>query len=255
MTNWGVHPYTFAPKEETFTFLENVLTEVCRLFPSTLIHIGGDEAPKTQWQQSPFAQQVMHREGLKDEEALQSWFIRRIETFLASKGRRIVGWDEIQEGGLPKTATMMVWRDAKWARSALALGNDVVMANTSNTYLDYYQAPAASELAKGVEYESIGGFLPLEQVYAYEPDAVAASPGQERQILGTQGQLWTEYMQDIRKVEYMAFPRLSALAEVAWSPKAARDFNGFLQRSPTQYQRFDALGLDYFRAPAASTGE
>jgi hexosaminidase len=246
MTTWGVHPYTFAPKEETFKFLENVLTEVCKLFPSTIIHIGGDEAPKTQWQQSAFAQQVMRREGLKDEQELQSWFISHIEKFLASKGRRIIGWDEIQEGGLPKTATMMVWRDAKWAHSALALGNNVVMATTSNTYLDYYQAPAASELAKGVEYENIGGFLPLEKVYAYEPDFVAESPEQEKQILGTQGQLWTEYIQDVRKLEYNAFPRLSALAEVAWSPKAARNYDDFLRRLPAQYQRFDAMGVNHF---------
>ncbi len=255
MTRWGVHPYTFAPKDETFTFLENVLTEVCTLFPSTIIHIGGDEAPKTQWQQSAFAQQVMRREGLKDEQELQSWFIGRIEKFLASKGRRIIGWDEIQEGGLPKTATMMVWRDAKWAQSALSLGNNVVMATTSHRYLDYYQAPAASELAKGVEYESIGGFLPLEKVYAYEPDFVAESPEQEKQILGTQGQLWTEYIQDIRKLEYLAFPRLSALAEVAWSPKAARSYDDFLQRLPTQFQRFDALGVNHYPDLPVKTGE
>jgi hexosaminidase len=255
MTNWGVHPYTFAPTDETFTFLENVLTEVCELFPSKIIHIGGDEAPKTQWQQSAFAQQVIQREGLKDEEGLQSWFIGRIEKFLATKGRRIIGWDEIQEGGLPKTATMMVWRDAKWAQSALSLGNNIVMATTSNTYFDYYQAPAASELAKGVEYESIGGLLPLEKVYAYEPDAVAESPEQEKQILGTQGQLWTEYIPDLKKLEYMAFPRLSALAEVAWSPRDARNYDDFLRRLPTQYERFDAMGVNHFPDVPARTGQ
>jgi hexosaminidase len=255
MTRWGVHPYIFAPKEETFRFLEDVLTEVCDLFPSKFIHIGGDEAPKDQWKKSPFAQEVMKREGLKDEHELQSWFIRRMEKFLASKGRRLVGWDEIQEGGLPKTATMMVWRDAKWAKHALVQGNDVVMATTSHTYLDYYQAPAALELAKGKEYEAIGGHLPLQKVYSYEPTFVAETPAQEKRILGTQGQLWAEYLKDMRKVEYMAFPRLSALAEVAWSPKTARDFDDFQQRLESQYQRFDALGLKYRRETSVKIGE
>lgn len=161
LTRWGVHPYTFAPTAETFAFLEDVLSEVLELFPSKYIHIGGDEAPKDQWKQSATAQAVMKREGLKDEHELQSWFIRRIEKFLSSKGRRLVGWDEIQEGGLPKSATMMVWRDSNWAKHALELGNQVVMAPTSHTYFDYYQEPSAQALAKGVEFEAIGGFLPI----------------------------------------------------------------------------------------------
>lgn len=254
MTRWGVHPYVFAPKEETFRFLEDVLTEVCELFPSKFIHIGGDEAPKDQWKKSPFAQSVIQREGLKDEHELQSWFIRRIEKFLATKGRRLVGWDEIQEGGLPETATMMVWRDAKWAKHALALGNDVVMATTSHTYLDYYQAPAAFELAKGLEYEAIGGFLPLEKVYSYNPTFVAENPAQEKQILGTQGQLWGEYFKDIRKAQYMAFPRLSALAEVAWTPQAARDFADFRRRLETHFVRLDQMGLRYHRDTSVELG-
>ncbi|MEK7780772.1 MAG: beta-N-acetylhexosaminidase [Verrucomicrobiota bacterium] len=255
ITRWGVYPYIFAPKEETFKFLEDVLTEVCELFPSKFIHIGGDEAPKTQWQKSPFAQQVMKREGLKDEHELQSWFIRRIEKFLALKDRHLIGWDEIQEGGLPKTATMMVWRDAKWAKHALSQGNDVVMATTSHTYLDYYQAPAATELAKGKEFEAIGGFLPLEKVYSYNPAFVAENPAQEKQILGTQCQLWAEYMKDFRKVEYMAFPRLAAVAEVAWSSQGARDFEGFRRRLEAQYQRYDKLGVQYHREAPTKSGE
>ena len=191
---------------------------------------------------------MIKREGLKDEHELQSWFIRRIEKFLATKDRRLIGWDEIQEGGLPKTATMMVWRDAKWAKHALAQGNDIVMATTSHTYLDYYQAPEATELANGNEFECIGGFLPLEKVYSYDPAFVAGSAAQEKQILGTQGQLWGEYMKDIRKAEYLALPRLSALAEVAWSPQAARSFPDFHRRLQTQYQRYDKLGVQYHRA-------
>jgi hexosaminidase len=252
MTRWGVHPYIFAPKEETLRFLEDVLTEVCDLFPSKFIHIGGDEAPKTQWQQSKSAQAVMRREGLKNEEELQSWFVRRIGKFLESKQRRLIGWDEIQEGGLPKTATMMVWRDAKWAKHALALGNNVVMATTSHTYLDYYQAPAAAELAKGKEFECIGGLLPLSKVYSYNPAFVAENPAQEKQILGTQGQLWGEYFKDRKKVEYMAFPRLSALAEVAWTPQAARNYDDFLRRLQTHYYRLDQCGLNYHRVATES---
>lgn len=251
VTHWGVQPYTFAPGEETFRFLENVLTEVCALFPSKYIHIGGDEAPKTQWEQSAFAQEVMNREGLKTEDELQSWFIRRIGTFLESKNRCLIGWDEIQEGGLPKAATMMVWRDAKWAKHALALGNDVVMATTSHTYLDYYQAKPETELAKGSEFEAIGGFLPLEKVYSYDPVSVADNPAQEKQILGTQGQLWGEYVKDINKAQYMAFPRVSAVAEIAWTSQANRNYEDFLRRLPTHLQRLDQMGVKCFRPDPA----
>ena len=245
MTRWGVHPYIFAPKEETFRFLEQVLTEVCAMFPSQFIHVGGDEAPKDQWHQSKFAQEVMKREGLKNEEELQSWFIRRIGKFLEAKGRRLIGWDEIQEGGLSKTATMMVWRDAKWARHALALGNDVVMATTSHTYIDYYQSKGESELAKGKEFEAIGGYLPLEKVYSYNPTFVVENPAQEKQVLGTQCQLWSEYLKDIKKVQYMAFPRVSALSEVAWTPQAAREYQDFVRRLPEQLQRLDQMGVNH----------
>jgi len=242
---WGVHYYIFAPKEETFKFIENVFAEVCKLFPSKYIHIGGDEAPKYQWQQSRFAQEVMKREGLKDEHELQSWFIRRVENILAAKGRRLIGWDEIQEGGLSKTATMMVWRDASWAKHALELGNDVVMATTSHTYFDYYQADPKSELAKGKEFEAIGGHLEIDKVYSYNPTFVASTPAQEKQILGTQFQLWSEYMKDTRKVQYMAFPRGSALAEVAWTPLAAKNYPDFQRRLTTHLQRLQQMGINH----------
>jgi hexosaminidase len=250
MTRWSVHPYVFAPKEETFRFLEDVLTEVCELFPSKYIHIGGDEAPKTQWRNSPFAQQVIRREGLKNEDELQSWFIKRIAKFLESKNRKLIGWDEIQEGGLPKTATMMVWRDEKWAKHALALGNSVVMATKSHLYFDYYQAPAAGELSKGKEYECIGGHLPLEQVYSYNPASVADNPTQEKQILGTQGQLWAEYLKDMKKVEYVAFPRLAALAEVAWTPLARKNYEDFSLRLVGVMKQYDGGHLNHY-TPAA----
>ena len=245
MTCWGVHPYTFAPKEETFRFLEDVLSEVCELFPSKFIHIGGDEAPKTQWQQSKFAQDLMRREGLKSEADLQSLFVRRIGTFLETKGRRLIGWEEIQNGGLPKSATLMVWREVKAAKHALTLGNEVVMATSADTYLDYYQAPAAAELAKGNEYEAIGGLLPLEMVYAYNPCFVAETPAQEQQILGTQAQLWSEYIKDTRKLQYMAFPRIAALAEVAWTPQALKNYPDFRLRLDGVMKHYDAGHLNH----------
>jgi hexosaminidase len=245
VTRWGVQPYIFAPKEETFRFLEDVLTEVCELFPGKFIHIGGDEAPKTQWKQSQFAQDLIKREGLKNEEELQSWFVRRIGAFLESKNRNLIGWDEIQEGGLPKTATMMVWRDAKWGKHAMALGNNVVMATTSHTYFDYYQNPAATELAKGKEYECIGGNLSLEKVYSYNPTFIAENPAQEKQILGTQAQLWAEYAKDMKKVEYMAFPRIAALAELAWTPLALKNYDDFRKRLDGVMTHYDAGHLNF----------
>ncbi|MFM2241863.1 MAG: hypothetical protein RLZ97_718 [Verrucomicrobiota bacterium] len=244
-TSWGVKPYTFSPTEETFTFLENVLSEVIALFPSEYIHIGGDEAPKDQWKQSATAQAVMKREGLRDEHELQSWFIRRIEKFLASKGRRLIGWDEIQEGGLPKTATMMVWRDSNWAKHALNLGNQVVMAPTSHTYFDYYQEPSGQALAKGAEYEAIGGFLPIEKVYSFDPAFVAADEAQKKLILGTQAQLWAEYFKTWDKVEYHAYPRLAALAEVAWSPLETKNYEDFLNRLEPMLARYRAAGIHH----------
>ena len=244
MTRWGVHPYVFAPKEETFAFLEDVLTEVCELFPSKFIHIGGDEAPKSQWNQSKFAKEVMQREGLKNADELQSYFIRRIEKFLASKNRSLVGWDEIQEGGLPKSATMMVWRDLKWAQHALDLGNNVVMAPNAFAYLDHYQRPASEELSKGPEYEAIGGFLTVSKLYGYDPASVARNDKERQQILGVQAQLWTEYMKDWKKVEYMAFPRIAALAEIAWLPKEKKNYESFRERLDGVMKFYDALGIN-----------
>lgn len=245
VTRWGVHPYIFSPKEETFTFLEDVLTEVCALFPSTYIHIGGDEAPKDQWKASKFAQEVMKREGLKDEHELQSYFIRRIEKFLTSKNRSLIGWDEIQEGGLAKTATMMVWRDVNWARHALDQGNNVVMAPNAFAYLDHYQRPESEELAKGIDYECIGGFLPVEKLYQYDPAAIGRNDQERKQILGVQAQLWTEYMKDWKKVEYMAFPRMAALAEIAWLPKEKKNYADFRARLDGVMLHYDANGINH----------
>lgn len=243
MSRWGVHPYTFSPKEETFAFLDDILAELAPIFPSAYFHIGGDEAPKDQWKNSAFAQSVIKREGLKNEYELQSYFIRRIEKLLAARGKKLVGWDEIQEGGLSKTATMMVWRDWKWAKLAADNGNDVIMAPTSHTYFDY----SPGKRGAGPQFGVIGGNLTLEKVYSFEPIPGNFTPEQHRQVLGTQGQLWSEYLYGWNKVEYMAFPRACALAEVAWSPKEGKDWNDFQRRLGVHLRRLDALKVNYHR--------
>ena len=247
-TMWGVDPNIFCPKEETFTFLENVLTEVMALFPSTYIHIGGDEAPKTVWQQSPIAQAVIRREKLKDEHELQSYFIRRMEKFLNAHGRQLIGWDEILEGGLAPKATVMSWRGINGGIAAARQNHDVVMTPTSHTYFDYIQGD------RRFEPTWTGSYLPIETVYAFEPTVPdSLTPEQAKHIIGTQGQLWSEYMYNTSQVEYMAYPRALALAEVAWSPKSARDFESFRRRLLPRLLGLDRLAVNY-RFPSADNG-
>ena len=247
-TTWGVDPNIFCPKEETFTFLENVLTEVMALFPSTYIHIGGDEAPKTVWQQSPIAQAVIKREKLKDEHELQSYFIRRMEKFLNAHGRQIIGWDEILEGGLAPNATVMSWRGINGGIAAARANHDVVMTPTSHTYFDYIQGD------RRFEPTWTGSYLPIERVYEFEPTVPdSLTPEQAKHIIGTQGQLWSEYMYNTDQVEYMAYPRALALAEVAWSPRNARDFESFRRRLLPRLLGLDRMGVNY-RFPSADNG-
>ena len=254
-THWGVKPYTLAPKEETFAWVDDVLEEVCELFPSVYIHIGGDEAPKGQWKRSKFAQSVIAREGLKNEEELQAYFLERVSKMLAKRNRKMLGWDEIREGGLAEGATVMVWRGWHNAVEASSQGHDVVMAPTSHTYLDYYQADPKTELAKGPWYECIGGHLPLEKVYSFEPiPEQLVGTEAAKHILGCQAQLWTEYMKTWEKVEYLAFPRVSALAEVAWTQPKQRDWQDFQRRLRPMLKRFEAAGVRYFD-PFASVEE
>jgi hexosaminidase len=243
-STWGVFEDIYCPKEETFTFLENVLTEVIELFPSKYIHIGGDEAPKKQWEESDLAQQVIEREGLEDEHDLQSYFITRIEKFLNKHDREIIGWDEILEGGLAPNATVMSWRGVKGGIEAAQKQHNVVMTPNSHLYLDYYQANPNSEPL------SIGGFITLEKTYSYEPVPEELSEEESKYILGAQGNIWTEYIHSGEKVEYMAYPRASALAEINWSPKEKRNWDSFWQRLQTQFKRFDILGVhaaEHFR--------
>jgi hexosaminidase len=242
-TTWGVFDDIFCPTEPTFKFLENVLDEVIPLFPAPYVHIGGDEAPKTRWQQSAAAQEVIRREGLKDEHELQSWFIRRIERFLHSRGKRLIGWDEILEGGLAPDATVMSWRGEAGGIAAARHGNDVIMTPTRCCYFDYGQGPKDSELWQK------GGELPIETVYAYDPVPVELEADKRHHILGVQANVWTERIPREEVLEYMVFPRLLALAEIAWTPQAKRDFDAFDRRLSGQYPRLAQAGVG-FRIPA-----
>ncbi|TWU20749.1 beta-N-acetylhexosaminidase [Bythopirellula polymerisocia] len=245
--SWGTKSYILSPKEETFNWIDDVLAEVCELFPSTYIHIGGDEAPKDQWKESAFAQSVIQREGLQDEHELQSWFIRRVEGLLERRGRKLIGWDEIRDGGLSPGATVMAWQTWEAAVDSAREGHDVVMAPKSHSYFDYYQASPAFELAKGLEYETIGGYLPLAKVYDFDPvPSELMGTDLEHHILGCQGQIWTEYIKTWDKLEYMVFPRLSALAESAWSPPQQKDYADFLQRLRPMLANYKAARVTFY---------
>lgn len=244
-TMWGVNPDIFCPSEKTFAFLETVLTEVMALFPSKFIHVGGDEAPKEAWRKSPLAQGIIKRERLRNEEQLQSWFMHRIDRFLTKHGRRMVGWDEILEGGLAPGATVMSWRGTEGGIAAARAGHDVVMTPTSHLYLDYYQGDRSYEPLAG------GGMVTLERVYSYEPVPAVLTPAQAKHILGAQGNVWTEYMKDASHVEYMAMPRMLAVAEVTWSPREARNWASFTDRLPGVLTTLDSLGVNY-RVPTVT---
>lgn len=239
-TRWGVYDDVFCPTEQTFNFLENVLTEVIGLFPSEYIHIGGDECPKTSWKNSVFCQLLMKEQGLKNEHELQSFFIKRIDKFLTAKGRKMIGWDEILEGGISPNATIMSWRGIEGGIAAAKEKHNAIMTPTSNCYLDYYQGDKESEPL------AIGGYLPLDKVYNYEPVPAELSASDKKYILGTQGNLWTEYITTPAQAEYMAYPRLSALAEVGWTQATAKNYTDFTNRLvATHFERLRQLGVNY----------
>ena len=239
-TRWGVFSDILNAEPATIAFMQNVLTEVMAVFPSKYIHVGGDEANKDKWKVNPRIQARIKELGLKDENALQSWFIRQMDGFLASKGRRLVGWDEILEGGLAENAVVMSWRGVKGGIEAARDGHDVVMAPTTNTYFDYYQS---KDLAR--EPLAIGGFLPLETVYGYEPVPADLEAQHAKHVLGAQGQVWTEYIAGPKHAEYMAFPRLTALSEVVWTPKDRKNYPDFLERLKPHLERLQALDVNY----------
>lgn len=241
-TIWGVKEDILCPGEQSFSFLRGVLSEVISLFPSEYIHIGGDEVPKIRWEESELAQRIMRENSLPDESALQSWFIRRIESFLTSRKKRLIGWDEILEGGLAPDATVMSWRGIEGGISAAKQGHDVIMTPTRYAYFDYYQGD------KTAEPLAIGGFLPLDSVYAFEPVPDELNSEQAAHIIGAQGNVWTEYISTSDQVEYMAFPRAMAMAEVVWSPKKNRDYASFMQRLEQNLKHLRVLGVN-FREP------
>jgi hexosaminidase len=241
---WGIHEEVFcAGSDAVFSLLEDVIDEVAALFPGPFFHIGGDECPKARWKACPKCQARMRAEGLADEDALQSWFIRRIERMVTARGKRLVGWDEILEGGLAPNATVMSWRGVEGGIEAARQGHDVVMSPTTHCYLDYQQASAPSG-----EPIAFDAYLPLEKVYSYEPVPAELTPEQGRHVLGVQGNLWTEYIATPERAEYMSWPRACALAEAGWSPGGARDWGDFRVRLAAHLPRLDVLGVRY-RAP------
>ncbi|MFF3607229.1 beta-N-acetylhexosaminidase [Streptomyces sp. NPDC002463] len=243
---WGVNPNVLAPTEAVLRFYEGVLEEVLGLFPSTFVHIGGDECPKDQWKASPAAQARIQELGVGDEDGLQSWFIRHFDRWLAARGRRLIGWDEILEGGLADGAAVSSWRGYAGGIAAAEAGHDVVMCPEQHVYLDHRQAPGDEEPMP------IGYVRTLADVYRFEPVPPGLAPEAAAHILGTQANVWTEVMENRSRVDYQVFPRLAAFAEVAWSAlpaPEARDHAGFERRMRTHYLRLDALGVDY-RPPA-----
>ena len=236
---WPNEDIFCAGKEETFEFIENVLLEVMELFPSEYIHVGGDEANKTRWKECKLCQQRIKDEKLANEDELQSYFIRRVERFLNYHSKKLIGWDEILEGGLAPEATVMSWRGFNGGMEAADQGHDVIMCPTSHCYFDYYQANP------DFEPEAIGGFLSLKKVYSFEPVPEGLAPDKVKYILGAQGNVWTEYISTPEHAEYMSVPRMTALAEVVWTPADIRNWSGFRERLKTQFKRFDLMKVNY----------
>ena len=240
---WGVFDDVFcAGNEKTFEFLENVLNEVIPLFPSEYIHIGGDECPKSNWKRCSNCQKRIQENQLADEHELQSYFIQRIEKYLNAKGKKIIGWDEILEGGLAPNATVMSWRGEKGGIEAAKQHHDVIMTPGTHCYFDKYQVDTKDQAKEPL---AIGGFLSIEKVYNYNPIPDELAPDEKKYVLGAQGNVWTEYMKTTDYVEYMILPRMTALSEAVWSPFETKNWNGFKARLNTMKLRYEALGLKY----------
>ncbi len=237
---WGVFDDVYCPKEETFTFLQGVLDEVCELFPGKYVHIGGDECPKTRWKTCSNCQALIKKEGLKDERELQSYFIKRIEKYLNAKGKQIIGWDEILEGGLAPNAAVMSWRGTEGGIAAAKEKHNVVMSPGRPCYFDHYQSKD-----KKSEPLAIGGYNPLDSVYTYDPAPKTLSPEEQKYIMGAQGNVWTEYITSFKQVEYMALPRMCALAEVLWTKPENKNFDDFLLRLKQNTFILDHMKANY----------
>ncbi|MFR8554199.1 MAG: beta-N-acetylhexosaminidase [Bacteroides cellulosilyticus] len=245
MAGAGISDQVYCPKPQTFRFIKDILTEVASLFPGEYIHIGGDECPKTSWEQCEDCQALIRKENLKDEFELHAYFIQQVEKIAEGLGRKLIGWDEVLEGGLPLKATVMSWRGEAGGIKAAQLGNNVIMTPNTYCYLDYYQEnPEFAPLA-------IGGFISLEQVYDYEPIPEALTAEEAKHIMGIQGNIWGEYVATIEKFEYMAFPRLLAIAEVAWSQLENKNRELFISRLKKEFSFFRKRNVntcrEYFR--------
>ncbi|AYZ11307.1 beta-N-acetylhexosaminidase [Chryseobacterium arthrosphaerae] len=241
-TKWGVFDDVFCPKDETFAFLENVLNEVIQLFPSQYIHIGGDECPKTRWKECAHCQELIKKNNLKDEHGLQSYFIQRIEKFVNSKGRKIIGWDEILEGGLAPNAAVMSWTGVNGGIEAAKSKHFAVMTPGAYCYFDHYQGDPQSEP------NAFGGFTPLEKVYSYDPVPSELNAEQAQYIMGVQANLWTEYILDFKQVQYMIFPRLMALSEVGWGTSDPKNYKEFESRVISQFKVLDKMKVNYAKS-------
>ena len=236
-SDWGVNPYLFNPGPKGVAFVKTVLDEVMAVFPGTYIHLGGDEAVKDQWERSPEVQAQIARLGLKDENALQSWMIDQFGAYLASKGRRLIGWDEILEGGLPPSATVMSWRGEKGAVDAANQNHDVVLSPSPTLYLNSLQSDRSDEPPGRIDVQT------LATVYAYEPMPAGIAPDKAHHVLGAQGNLWSEYIVTPYQMQHLIFPRAAALAEITWSGKDKRDFGSFLDRVQPQIGRWRRSGI------------
>ena len=236
---WGVFKEIYCSKNETFDFLEEIIDEVVELFPGKYIHIGGDEAPKTNWKACGNCQNVINREELKDEHELQSYFITRMEKYINSKGKQIIGWDEILEGGLAPNATVMSWRGVSGGIEAAKMNHEVIMTPNATCYLDHYQAKDTAN-----EPLAIGGYTPIEEIYNYEPIPNELDKSLHKYIIGAQGNVWTEYMKTSDHVEYMVFPRIFALSEVVWA-KDKLSFNDFENKVIDMYPILDKMDINY----------
>ena len=247
-TKWGVFPDVYcAGKEATFNFLEDILSEVIDLFPGKYIHIGGDECPKDRWEKCQDCQNRIKKEGLKDEKELQSYFTSRIEKFLISKNRKLIGWDEILEGGLAPEATVMSWRGIDGGIEAARQKHDVIMSPYNDVYLYIYQCePKGQPLAAS-------GYLPLEKVYSFNPLPDKLNKEEQKYILGLEGCLWAEFVNSPELLEYMVYPRMFAIAETGWTPASGKDFKGFLSRLEIVKKRYDAIGINYFKGEYRNT--
>ena len=239
---WGIFPNVMCPREETFSFLENILKEVMDIFPGQYIHIGGDECPREQWDRSDFCYALKKQLGLETFDQLQTWFMRRISRFLQNNGRTAIGWDEIIDGGEVEGAVIMSWRGEQGGITAAQKGKNVIMTPHRFCYLDYYQWRLRDQ-----EPLAQGGYLPLSMVYMYEPVPAVLTIEQKNRILGAQGNLWTEYIKEFSHVEYMAYPRACAIAETTWTPADKKSYDQFLLRMREHSKRLDIMNVNFAR--------